>query len=87
MIELVVAGVAAGVGFVKTRSFVIRRLRFVDGVRSAGAPFIAGAIAAAVTAPIALLPGVGLLIPAVIGGAVGAGTRAAARRIESGTID
>lgn len=87
MIELVVAGVAAGVGFVKTRNFVTTRLRFVDSVRSAGAPFIAGAIAAAVTAPIALLPGVGLLIPAVFGGAVGAGTRAGARRIETGAVD
>lgn len=43
-------------GFVLTRDFVRRRLRYVDAVRKPSAPLIAGAAAAAVALPVAILP-------------------------------
>lgn len=43
-------------GFVVTRDFVRRRLRYVDAVRKPSAPLIAGAVAAAVALPVAALP-------------------------------
>ncbi len=57
MIGLIVAGVALVGGFVATRDFVRRRLRYVDAVKSPVAPIVAGAAAAVVAVPVvALLP-------------------------------
>ncbi|HET7790919.1 MAG TPA: hypothetical protein VFK78_09000 [Gemmatimonadales bacterium] len=56
MLGLIVAGVALGGGFLGTRSFVRRRLRFVDAVRKPAAPVVAGVVATAVALPIAALP-------------------------------
>ena len=43
-------------GFVLSRNFVRRRLRYVDAIHKPSAPLIAGAAAAAVVLPIAALP-------------------------------
>lgn len=43
-------------GFVVTRDFVRRKLRFVDAVQRPSAPLIAGAAAAVVALPVTLLP-------------------------------
>ncbi len=43
-------------GFVLSRNFVRRRLRYVDAIQKPSAPLIAGAAAAAVVLPIAALP-------------------------------
>ena len=56
MIGLLVAIAALGGGFVATRSFVKRRLRFVDAVQKPSAPLVAGLAATAVVLPVALLP-------------------------------
>ena len=56
MIGLLIGVAAAGGGFVAARQFVSRRLRFVDAVHRPAAPIIAGVGAAALAAPIALLP-------------------------------
>ncbi len=56
MIGLLVGIAALGGGFVWTREFVRRRLRFVDAVRRPAAPVIAGVAAAAVALPFAALP-------------------------------
>jgi hypothetical protein len=49
--------VAAGIiGFSIARTFVRRRLRFVDGIYSPAAPWLAGLAAAVIAWPIALLP-------------------------------
>jgi hypothetical protein len=71
---------AAGVGYVKSRSFVADRLRFVDAAQSPIAPLVAGAAAAVVAAPVVwLLPVVGTGTALLFGAAVGIGTRAGAR--------
>ena len=56
MIGLLVGIAALGGGFVWTREFVRRRLRFVDAVRRPAAPVVAGIAAAAVALPFAALP-------------------------------
>ena len=57
MIGLIVTAAALVGGFVVTRDFVRRRLRFVDAVQRPSAPLIAGAGAAAIALlPVALLP-------------------------------
>ncbi len=43
-------------GFVLSRNFVRRRLRYVDALQKPSAPLIAGVAAAAVVLPIAALP-------------------------------
>src|SRR5690348_4413214 len=66
--------------YAQSRNFVMRRLRYVDAVQHALAPFIAGIGAAAVTWPIfALLPLVGLGTALSVGFAVGADVAASAR--------
>src|SRR5262245_13525834 len=56
LIGLIVTAAAFVGGFVVTRDFVRRRLRYVDAVKRPSAPLIAGAAAAAVALPVALLP-------------------------------
>lgn len=56
MIGLVVGIAALGGGFLAARSFVRRRLRFVDAVHRPIAPLVAGVAATAVALPVALLP-------------------------------
>jgi hypothetical protein len=56
MVGLIIAAAALVGGFVVTRDFVRRRLRYVDAVKRPSAPLIAGAAAAAVALPIAVLP-------------------------------
>jgi len=56
MLWLAVSAAALIGGFVVTRSFVRRRLRFVDAIQRPSAPLIAGAAAAVVALPITMLP-------------------------------
>jgi len=56
MLWLAVSAAALIGGFVVARGFVRRRLRFVDAIQKPAAPLIAGAAAAVVALPIALLP-------------------------------
>ncbi len=56
MLWLAVTAAALVGGFILSRSFVRRRLRYVDAIQKPSAPLIAGAVAAAVVAPIAALP-------------------------------
>jgi len=57
---LVLAGTALVGGYVITKNFVRRKLRYVDAVQRPSAPVIAGAVAAAALLPVTLLPAVGL---------------------------
>ena len=80
MLELIIAAVTLGAGYVYTRRFVRERLRFVDAVRRPAAPLLVGAATAIVAVPVvALLPivGVGTAIAAGVG--VGAGVAAGRR--------
>jgi hypothetical protein len=56
LIGLLLGAAALGGGFIFTRDFVRRRLRYVDAVRRPAAPLIAGAIATAIALPVAALP-------------------------------
>jgi hypothetical protein len=56
LLWLAVTGAALFGGFLMSRDFVRRRLRYVDAVQKPSAPLIAGAAAAAIALPIAALP-------------------------------
>ena len=77
------AGTALAIlGYAQARSFVTRRLRYVDAVHTALAPFIAGVGAALIALPImALLPYVGAGTALSFGVAVGAGVAAGSREV------
>jgi hypothetical protein len=56
MLGLILAVGAIGAGFVFTRDFVRRRLRYVDAIRRPSAPVVAGVVATAIVLPVAALP-------------------------------
>ena len=56
MLGLILAVGALGAGFVFTRDFVRRRLRYVDAIRRPSAPVVAGVVATAIVLPVAALP-------------------------------
>jgi hypothetical protein len=56
MLWLAITAAALIGGFVITRDFVRRRLRYVDAIQKPSAPLIAGAVAAVVLLPVTLLP-------------------------------
>lgn len=67
--------VAAGItGFVMSRRFVARRLRFVDAIYSPAAPFIIAAIAMLLAWPVSALPLVTATAAALFGIGAGLGT-------------
>ncbi|HET8649511.1 MAG TPA: hypothetical protein VFL95_05700 [Gemmatimonadales bacterium] len=77
--------VAAGIaGFVLARRFVRRRLRFVDAVRSPLAPLIAGAAAAVVVWPAALLPMITGTTAVIFGVGTGLGTASGVKALKRG---
>lgn len=56
MLWLAVTAAALVGGFVLSRNFVRRRLRYVDAIQKPSAPLLLGAAAAAVVLPVAALP-------------------------------
>lgn len=81
MLQLLVTLAAGLAGYYLTRNFVRRRLRFVDGVHSPFAPFVAGAAAALLAWPAVLLPLVTLTTAIVFGIGTGLGTASGSRAI------
>ena len=78
LIALGAAGAALVGGFSWTRTFVRSRLRFVDAVHSKPAPWIAGAVAVLIAAPVvAILPIVGGGTALALGIGTGLGVRSA----------
>lgn len=78
-------GVAAGIfGFTIARNFVQRRLRFVDGIYSPAAPWLAGLAAAVIAWPIAILPLVTTITTTVFGVGAGLGTASAVKALRRG---
>lgn len=81
-IGLAAAAGAAGFGYLRSKSFVAHRLRYVEAVQSPVAPLIAGAAATAVAAPIVwVLPIIGAGTAIVFGVATAVGTRAGVKSI------
>jgi hypothetical protein len=56
MLGLLLAAGALAAGFVVTRDFVRRKLRFVDVVQKPSAPVVAGVAATVALLPVAALP-------------------------------
>lgn len=81
MIPLLVTIAAGLAGYLLARGFVRSRLRFVDAVYSPFAPIIAGAAAAIIFWPLALLPLLHATTAVVFGVGVGFGTANGARNL------
>lgn len=84
MLELLwlgVTGAAVIGGFVLTRDFVRRRLRFVDAVQAPWWPFAVAGVVAVVAWPFALLPVVTKMTAALTAIAAGFGAASGAREV------
>lgn len=82
---LVLGGTGAGlyVTYVKTRSFVRERLRFVDAAQRNSTPWAAGVGATLLAAPVvAFLPVVGGFTALAFGITVGAGVRSGQKQVK-----
>jgi hypothetical protein len=84
MLTVLVTLAAGLAGFILARSFVRRRLRFVDAVHSPFAPWIAGCVAALIAWPAVLLPVVTLTTAIVFGIGIGLGTASGSRALRDG---
>jgi hypothetical protein len=89
LIALIATVSATVFGYIRARSFVQRRLVFVDAIQMSGAPLIAGIGAAILATPIAwAIPligsGTALLFGAGIGAGVAAGRRGIRPRLTAG---
>ncbi len=83
LIWLGVTGAASIFGYIKTRQFVRRKLRFVDAVQNPGVPLLAGGIAGLIMLSIAaFLPIVGTVTAIVFGLGIGAGVLHGARDVK-----
>ncbi|HWH03345.1 MAG TPA: hypothetical protein VN674_06645 [Gemmatimonadales bacterium] len=85
MIGLLLGVTALIGGFVVSRRFVQRRLRFVDAVRNPVAPLIAGVVAGAVFLPVTILPLVTVLTAAAFGIGVGTGVASGRKALPPGS--
>jgi hypothetical protein len=79
---LIVAAGAAG--FVIARSFVRRRLRFVDSIYSPAAPWLAGLGAALIAWPVAALPLITTTTTTIFGIGAGLGTASGVKALKRG---
>jgi hypothetical protein len=81
MLQLLITIAAGTIGYLLARTFVSRRLRFVDAIHSPMAPLIAGILAAAVAWPASVLPFVTLTTALVFGIGTGLGTASGSRAV------
>ena len=81
MLQLLITLTAGAIGFILTRNFVRRRLRFVDAVHSPIAPLVAGTAAALIAWPAVLLPLVTVTTAVVFGIGAALGTASGARAL------
>ncbi|HEX7239409.1 MAG TPA: hypothetical protein VF263_04005 [Longimicrobiaceae bacterium] len=87
IIGLAATGIATVGGYVQSRKYVSRRLRFVEAVQRPAAAVMVGAAAAVAAAPVvALLPVVGAGTALLFGAGVWAGVAAGARSIRRGDL-
>jgi len=81
LLKLGITVAVAIFGYWQARSFVEKRLRFVDAVHKPGVPFVAGIGAMLIAAPFTLLPLITVGTALVFGGGVALGVNAGARDI------
>ncbi|UCC48007.1 MAG: hypothetical protein JSV41_11070 [Gemmatimonadota bacterium] len=87
MLELLLAGGAAYGSYKYTKSFVVKKLRFIPKARRGLAPWVAGVGALLVAAPLAAaLPLIGGLTAAAFGAGVAGGVYAGDREVEKTNI-
>jgi hypothetical protein len=87
ILELFLAGGAAYGGFKYTKKFVVKKLRFVPKARKKAAPWLAGAGALLVAAPVAAaLPLIGAFTVAAFGAGVAGGVLAGDKELDSTNI-
>lgn len=80
LIGLAATVAATAFGYLKSRSFVRRRLAYVEAAQSGFAPFLAGAATFLVMLPVVgLLPIVGATSALILGAGVGVGVAHGAR--------
>ena len=88
MLEIIGLGMTAGAtaaGYVGSRNFVRNKLRYVDAVQGRAAPWIAGAAATLVAAPLVwVLPLVGGGTALLFGASVAVGVSRGAKQVRSG---
>jgi hypothetical protein len=84
ILSFLASSAVAIVAYAQARNFVTRRLRYVDAVQSAFAPFIAGAAAAIIAMPlVAFIPLVGMGTALTLGLSVGLGVASGARDVRN----
>jgi hypothetical protein len=85
IITVAITAVAGVFGFVLTRRFVARRLRFVDAIYNPAAPFFIAALAMLVSWPVSILPLVSATASAFFGIGAGLGTASGVKALRKGT--
>jgi hypothetical protein len=86
MLQILITLTAGAIGFILTRNFVRRRLRFVDAVQSPVAPLIVGVVAALIAWPAVLLPLVTVTTAVFFGIGAALGTASGARTLRNGDL-
>ncbi len=80
IIGIAATGAAGVAGYLTSKDFTQKKLRFVDAAHKPGAAIVAGVVAAVVAAPIVwLLPIVGAGTAIVLGAGVALGVKSAQR--------
>ena len=85
LITISITAIAGFLGFVWTRRFVARRLRFVDAIYNPAAPFFIAALAMLISWPISILPLVSATASAFFGIGAGLGTASGVKALRRGT--
>ena len=84
-INMMIVAAVAMVGFVIAKTFVRRRLRFVDAIYSPLAPLTVGVLMAVLAWPLAVLPIITGTTAVIFGIGAGMGTASGVRALKSGT--
>ncbi len=84
-INMMIIAAVAMVGFVIAKTFVRRRLRFVDAIYSPLAPLTVGVLMAVLAWPLAILPIITGTTTVIFGIGAGLGTASGVRALKRGT--
>ena len=85
VINMMIIMAIAGAGYVLAKTFVRRRLRFVDAVYAPLAPLAVGVLAAGLAWPFAILPIITATMAVIFGIGAGMGTASGVRALKRGT--